>query len=147
MTYAQKTKVSGGNRAALGWQIGFWTTQILLAALFGTAGILKSFWPPAELAQMGIAWAADVPLPLLRFVGTVELLGAIGVVLPALTRILPILTPLAAVGFATIQALAIGYHATRGETATTLPLNLFLLALALIVIWGRFRKAPIATHK
>jgi hypothetical protein len=127
----------------VGWRIGIWAAQVVLAVLFGIAGVLKTTMAPTALHQMGIAWATDVPFALLRFIGTAELLGAIGVVLPALTRILPSLTPLAAAGFAVIQVLAIGYHATRGETAATLPLNILLLVLSLFVIWGRTRKAPI----
>ena len=72
-----------------------------------------------------------------------ELAGALGMILPAATRILPWLTPLAALGFAVIQVLAIGTHALLGETAQTLPINLVLLALSLFVAWGRMRKAPI----
>jgi hypothetical protein len=137
------TKDSSTDRAPIGWRILFWTAQIILAVLFGIAGVFKTTMAPVDLARMGIAWATDVPLALVRFIGTVELLGAIGVILPALTRILPFLTPLAAAGFATIQVLAIAFHATRGETGATLPLNLVLLALSISVIWGRSRKAPI----
>ena len=63
-------------------------------------------------------------------------------VLPALTRIQPWLTPLAALGFVAIQVLAIGFHITRGEVHG-LPMNVVLLALAAFVVWGRTRKAPI----
>ena len=59
---------------------------------------------------------------LVRFIGVVEFLGALGMILPALTRILPWLTPLAALGFAVIQVLAIGTHAALGEIAMTLRL-------------------------
>jgi DoxX-like family len=137
------TKDSSTAYAPMGWRISLWAAQVILAVLFGLAGVLKTTMAPAELPPMGIAWATDVPVALLRFIGAAELLGAIGVVLPALTRILPLLTPAAAVGFATIQVLAIGFHAIRGETGATLPLNIALLALSLFVIWGRIRKAPI----
>lgn len=126
-----------------GWQIGLWSAQIVLALIFGMAGVLKITMAPEALSSMGIAWAADVPVLLVRFIGIVELAGAIGVILPAFTRIRPMLTPLAAAGFATIQVLAIGFHATRGETAATLPINIVLLGLAVFVVWGRFHKAPI----
>lgn len=74
--------------------------------------------------------------------GSFRLQGRIGVQ-PG-TRILPWLTPLAALGFAIIQVLAIIVHASLGETATTLPMNLVLLAPALFVVWGRWRRAPIS---
>ena len=66
--------------------------------------------------------------------------------MPALTRIKPVLTPLAALGFATIQVLAIGFHTMRGEFAEAAPINLLLLGLSLFVVWGRLRKAPIAAR-
>ncbi len=66
-----------------------------------------------------------------------EILGAIGVTLPWLTRIQPRLTVAASLCFVMLQVLAIGFHASRGETATTIPLNLVLLGLAAFVFWGR----------
>ncbi len=61
-----------------------------------------------------------------------------------LTRIRPGLTPLAALGFVTIQILAIGFHVVRGEIASSAPLNALLLGLSLFVLWGRTKKAPIS---
>jgi hypothetical protein len=128
------------------WHIGLWAAQIVLFVLFGMPGIMKTFMDPTALASMGIAWAADVPVWFLRFIGLCELAGALGMILPAATRILPFLTPLAALGFVVIQVLAIGFHAFRGETGQTLPMNVVFLALSLFVLWGRTRKAPIASR-
>jgi uncharacterized membrane protein YphA (DoxX/SURF4 family) len=125
------------------WSIGLWVAQVLLAVAFGAAGVMKLFMPYADVAAQ-MAWAAASPEWLVRFIGFAELAGALGMILPALTRILPWLTPLAGLGFAVIQVLAIGVHAARGETAMSLPVNLVLLALSLFVAWGRWRKAPIA---
>lgn len=136
-------KSSSDSPSAPRWRIGLWGAQIFLALFFGSIGILKLTSAPEALVSIGAAWAADVPLALLRFVGASELAGAFGVILPALTRILPILTPLAAAGLATIQILAIGLHAMRGELLAVLPINLVLLAISLFVVWGRIRKAPI----
>jgi len=91
------------------------------------------------------------PFWLLRFIGISEHVGAIGVVLPVLVRVQPQLTPLAALGLTLIQLLAIGFHAVRGETAMTLPLNLVLLGLSPFVFWGgvarrQFRRAPPNSH-
>lgn len=113
-----------------------WVAQVLLALLYGWAGYMKSFRPLPELAPT-MAWAPEMPR-LTRFVGTAELLGAAGLILPLLTGILPWLTPLAAAGLSVIQILAIGLHARRGETGKTLPFNLVLLALSLFVVWGRW---------
>jgi hypothetical protein len=119
----------------------------VLAGLFGMAGVMKTFMAPADLLTQGINYATDLPLWLLRFIGISELSGAIGILLPALTGILPRLTPLAALGFATIQVLAIGFHTMRGELAMALPFNLALLGLALFVLWGRLKKAPVAPRR
>ncbi len=134
---------SATSTSSRAWQIGFWGAQIALAILFGMAGVMKTFMAPEALPAMGIAWATEVPLWILRFIGICELAGAIGMIVPAASGILPFLTPLAATGFVTIQVLAIGFHATRGETSATIPLNVVLLALSLFVLWGRTKKLPI----
>ena len=138
------TDMTSGTTGRKGWNIGLWIAQIALAGFYGFAGFSKVSQPMEALAAMGMSYAVDYPDLLTRFVGTAELLGAIGIILPALTRIMPGLTPLAALGFSVIQVLAIGLHAMRGETGQTLPINLVLLALSLFVLWGRTRKAPIA---
>lgn len=71
-----------------------------------------------------------------------ELLGGIGVVLPALLRIKPWLTPLAALGLLSIMVLAFGFHVTRDEWHA-LPANTILGAMAAFVAWGRLTKARI----
>ena len=123
-------------------RVGLWVAQALLAVFFGFVGFSKLTLPIPELASM-MKWPGDVSPALVRFVGAAELAGAIGIVLPALTRVLPLLTPAAAFGLALIQVLAIGFHAMRGETAFTLPINLALLAATLFVAWGRYRRVPI----
>jgi putative oxidoreductase len=85
-----------------------------------------------------------VPVALLRFIGISEALGAVGLILPSALRILPKLTPLAAVGLATVMALAIPFHASRGELLQALPANVILGSLAAFVAWGRTWPAPIA---
>ena len=112
-----------------------WVAQILLALLFGWAGYMKTFRPISSLAPM-MGWAPEMPR-LTRFIGVMELLGALGMLLPIPTGILPWLTPLAAIGFVIIQVLAIGLHLRRGE-ARVLPMNIVILALSVFVVWGRF---------
>ncbi|MBR0834246.1 DoxX family protein [Bradyrhizobium manausense] len=129
-------------RARLGWKLGLWSVQILLCLFFGAAGLCKLFLSPESLVQMGANYATDVPHWLLLFIGVAETAGAIGIVLPALTRIEPSLTPLAAHGFVTLQVLAICFHLIRGEIHD-LPLNFVLVALAAFVLWGRTKKAPV----
>ena len=127
-------------QASAPWRVALWTAQVLLFVLFGMAGVMKSFVSPQALVGMGITYATQIPYWLLRFIGICEAAGAIGVVLPALTRI----RPLAALGFVTIQILAIGFHVVRGEIASSAPLNALLLGLSLFVLWGRTKKAPIS---
>ncbi len=114
--------------------VALWVVQILLAALFGFAGVLKLTTPISELAQK-MAWVAQAPL-LVRFIGASELAGALGMLLPGLTGIRPRLTALAALGFAVIMVLAMPFHALRGEWGS-LPLNAVVLALSLFVAQGR----------
>lgn len=129
-------------RAGLGWKLGLWFAQVLLSLFFGASGVCKLVVAPATLVLMGAAYATDVPHWLLIVIGLCETAGALGIVLPALTRIQPSLTPLAALGFVTLQVFAIIFHVMRGEIAG-LPLNLVLVALAVIVLWGRTKKAPV----
>lgn len=125
------------------WNIGLWVAQAVLAAVYVMAGFMKLTQPIDALVASGMGYAGDYPEMFTRFIGTMEVLGAVGIILPAATRIAPFLTPLAALGFSTIQVLAIGLHTIRGEFQI-LPVNLVLLALSLFVLWGRLRKAPIA---
>lgn len=125
------------------WNIGLWVAQVVLAAVYVMAGFMKLTQPIDALVASGMTYAGDYPEMLTRFIGTMEVLGAIGIILPAATRVVPVLTPLAALGFSIIQVLAVGLHSSRGEFQV-LPINLILLALSLFVLWGRLRKAPIA---
>ena len=122
------------------WNIGLWLTQVLLALVFFNAGIAKVIESREELIERGWSWAADVSGPFIVFLGVMEVLAVIGIVLPAATRILPILTPIAAAGMAVTQISAIVMN--DGGSVT----NYVWLALAVFVVWGRTRKAPIAAR-
>ncbi len=121
--------------------IVLWILQILLALAFLMAGTTKAFQYERAKTQMG--WVAIVPRGLVTFIGITETLGAIGLILPALTGILPWLTPLAAVGLVTVMMLASGFHVTRGEYPQIV-INLVLLALAAFVAYGRFVIVPLS---
>jgi uncharacterized membrane protein YphA (DoxX/SURF4 family) len=112
-----------------------WGVQILLAAMFAMAGIMKSTRPPEELAKR-MAWVNAVSVPTLRFIGVSEFLGALGLILPWATGIAPILTPVAAIGLVVVMILAAGLHAKRGEYAG-IGFNVVLGGLAAFVAWGR----------
>jgi uncharacterized membrane protein YphA (DoxX/SURF4 family) len=119
-----------------------WILQSLLALVFLFAGSFKLF-SPLDLVQ------AQLPLPELaiRAIGTVEVLGAIGLIVPALTRIRPALTPLAAAGLVLLMtgATILSPVFTGDSASALLPLILGLLAAA--IVYGRTRKAPIARRR
>lgn len=128
--------------ASKGANIGIWAAQVIGAALFIMSGAMKLFTPIPDLAAM-MPWAGEYSATFVRFIGVVDIAGGLGLLLPSLTRIMPRLTVIAATACVLLQVLAIGFHATRGEFEV-LPLNAVYIALALIVLWGRGRKAPIA---
>jgi len=118
-----------------------WIVQVLLAFGFGMFGFMKLTQPIAALVPM-MPWTKDVPEAMVRFIGLSEVLGAIGILFPSLTRILPRLTPLAGAGLVLVTAMALVFHLSRGEMGA-MPTPLILGSLSLFVAWGRFRKAPI----
>src|SRR5436190_23281411 len=120
--------------------IALWITQVLLAAAFIFAGVTKAF--RYEYAHATLPWVKDVSRGLVTFIGVSELLGGLGLLLPALTGILPWLTPLAAVGLAVTMILAGIFHATRGESSGIIT-NVVMLALAVFVAYGRFMLLPL----
>ena len=135
-----QTPAFASDKPARGLHIALWIAQVLLALVFGFAGAMKVFSPIEELAK-NAAWIRDSEF-LIRFIGISELCGALGMLLPSLTRIKPKLTSLAAVGLFIIMVLATGFHLMQGEAKFT-PMTLTIGALAAFVAWGRFRKVPI----
>lgn len=121
--------------------IALWIAQVLLAVAFGMAGFMKLVSPIDDLAR-NMAWVYEARA-LVRFIGAAELLGALGLILPAAMRIKPWFTPLAAVALGVVMLLAMGFHATRGEFEA-LPVNLALGGIATFIAWGRWKKVPIA---
>ncbi len=125
-----------------GLRIGLWVVQVLLALFFLMAGFNHGLRPIEEAVKTS-PWITGVPLGLARFIGFAELAGALGLILPAASRIQPWLTPLAAVGLAIIMALAVAFHILRGE-GNVIGLHVVVISLSVFVAWGRFRRAPIA---
>lgn len=104
----------------------------LLALFYVYAGTLKVSRGRDRLRPM-MAWVDRVPLPALRALGTVEILGAAGLILPPLTGIAPWLAPAAAIGFVLLQAGAIAVHLTGGDRR--IALNAGLAATAAVTVW------------
>ena len=122
--------------------INLWVAQVLLALVLTWASAMKLFQPVGKVAAMW-PWAGQVPVALLKFTGIVDLLGALGLVLPALLRIKPILTPLAAIAIIVLMVCASVFHIVRDE-ASVIGVNVFFTGIAAFIAWGRFKKAPIS---
>ena len=116
--------------------IVLWVAQILLAAMFGMAGVLKTF--QTAKAREQFPWAKGRSDAFIRFVGTSELLGALGLVLPLLTGILPWLTVLAAIGLTLIQVLAVFTEHLPKKEFNVIPVNVVLIAIAVFIVFGRW---------
>ena len=120
--------------------IALWVVQVLLAAAFLVSGATKLSQPKEKLVK-NWAWVEEFSQPTLRIIGVLEVLGAIGIVLPALTGILPWLTPLAALGLVLTMIGAALTHLRRAEYAN-IAVNAVLLILAALVAYGRFFVLP-----
>lgn len=116
--------------------IALWIVAGVLALAFLAAGLMKVSQPKEKLAA-SMGWVNDFSPGTVKFIGTMEILGAIGLILPAATGIAPVLTPLAATGLAVTMILAAIVHGRRREPQMIL-VNAVLLALALFVAIMRF---------
>jgi uncharacterized membrane protein YphA (DoxX/SURF4 family) len=118
-----------------------WVAQILLALGFFMAGMMKLFRPYEKITEM-MAWAKDFSPGIVKTIGLLEVLGAIGVIAPAITGILPVLVPIAAAGLALTMIGAMITHIRIGEGSKIAP-NIILLLIAVFVAVGRFAIVPI----
>jgi hypothetical protein len=118
-------------------EIAVWIVSAVLAAGFIGGGIARAVLPLDRLTAMGLGWVADLPRGLVRIISAFEILGGIGLILPALTGILPILTPLAACGLALIMLSGLVFHLRRREWKN-LPVTIVLAGLAIFVAVQRF---------
>jgi hypothetical protein len=117
--------------------LALWIVQGLLAAFFGAGGIVKVVQPPKRLIEQGLTWVEDLSPGAVKAIGALELLAAVGLVLPAVTGIAPVLVPLAGVGLGLLMIGAAVVHVRRGEVPF-IAVNAGLLAAAAFVAWGRF---------
>lgn len=113
--------------------IAYWIVAGILALLYVISGGQKIVRSRAQLEPM-MAWAPTFPAWTVKAIGIVEVLGAIGLIVPPLAGILSALAIAAAIGLALVQLVAIGLHVARGELKV-LGFNVFLLALAAVTIW------------
>ena len=113
--------------------IALWAVSAMLAVAMLGAGILKLVRSRQALVDGGMPWAEGFPAGVVKAIAALEVVGAIGLVLPLATGIAPVLSPIAAVGLAVLMAGAVVVHARRREPVVP-PLALLVLALAAAVL-------------
>jgi hypothetical protein len=114
-----------------------WVLQGLLAAGFLAAGGFKLTQPYEKLGKT-LGWATHFRPPVVRMIAGAELLGALGLILPAATHIAPILTPIAATGLAVTMIGALITHVRLRDPINLMTPAAVLLVLSAVVAWGRF---------
>lgn len=109
--------------------VAYFVVAALLALVALGSGLLKLLRPKAKLQEMGapMAWTADFPEWQVKAIGALEVLGAIGVIVPMATGIVPVLSPIAAIGLALVHVGAFVVHARRSEKPYV---NMGIFALA-----------------
>ena len=113
--------------------IAYWIIAGLLAVFYLYSGAMKVVRSREKLQPM-MHWVERAPMPAVKLIGALEVLAAVGLILPPLTGIAPWLALAAAVGLVLVQVGAIILHLVRGE-ARQLGLNAALLVLAGVVVW------------
>jgi len=120
--------------------VGLWIAQVLLGLVFVTSGGFKVFFYEKSRERLKLAQVS--PRSAVATIGVLEILGALGMILPAATGIMPWLTPVAAIGLALTMIGATGFNVKNGD-ASHVPVNLVLLLVAMFVVVGRFVIAPL----
>jgi uncharacterized membrane protein YphA (DoxX/SURF4 family) len=115
-----------------------WIAQILLAGLMLMSGLMKLTRSKDQLLASGnMNWTEDFTPPQIKGIGTLEVLAAIGLIVPAALDVAPVLTAIAAAGVVLLMLGAAATHLRRGEKQV-LPINLAIAALALFIAIERF---------
>jgi uncharacterized membrane protein YphA (DoxX/SURF4 family) len=114
-----------------------WIIAGVLSAAFLASGAMKLVQPKEKLVAAGFGFAEDFGAGAVKAVGAVEILAAVGLVLPAALDIAPVLVPLAAVGVMALMTGALVVHGRRHEIPS-IAVNVALIGVAGFVAWGRF---------
>jgi uncharacterized membrane protein YphA (DoxX/SURF4 family) len=122
--------------------LAIWGAQIALALAFLVSGAMKTLRPRLEL-QERMAYVEDLTDGQLKTIGGLEVLASIGLILPSVLKVFPVLSAAAAAGLVLTMIGAIALHVRRGEADSRLAVNFILLALALAVAWARFGPYPL----
>ncbi|MBM7367580.1 DoxX family protein [Gordonia hydrophobica] len=113
--------------------IALWIVNAILAVLFLTAGAMKVVRTKSALADSGMAWTTDASVGQVKTIGALEVVGALGLILPRATDIAPVLSPLAAVGLSLTMVGAIALHVRRNESFLA-PAGLLVVTVASAVL-------------
>lgn len=122
-----------------------WILQGVLALMMLLPGFMKLSNSIPDLIKKGngnMDWAEDVSPTNMKLIGIVEVLAAFGLILPHLLGILPILTPIAAVGVILTMLGALSLHLKRGDEPKSFIVNIVILLIAAFVAYGRFILIP-----
>lgn len=119
--------------------LALWIVGGLLAAVYFFAGLLKLILSKEKIASMteSASWVEDFGAGSIKAIGAVEVLAAVGLILPAVLDIAPVLVPVVALGLVMLMAGAV-YTRLRRREAKAMVADLVYLALASFVAWGRF---------
>jgi uncharacterized membrane protein YphA (DoxX/SURF4 family) len=122
--------------------LALWIIAGVLAFAFAGSGVMKLAQSKEKLvASPTGGWAADFSPASIKLIGVAEILGAAGLILPAVLHVVPIFVPLAAVGLALLMIGAAVVHGRRNELPNV-AINVVLVLLAAFVAWGRFAALP-----
>jgi uncharacterized membrane protein len=115
-----------------------WSCQVLLAIIFGYSGFCKSTLPEKTLVyEKGQTGVEGLPMAFTRSIGIAEMFGAVGIILPWWLRVIPVLTPVTAVGFALLMVFAAPIHYKRKEPKN-LAINMIIMVISIFTVYGRF---------
>ncbi|GAA1846744.1 DoxX family protein [Actinomadura bangladeshensis] len=121
--------------------LALWIGAGLLAAVALAGGMIKTFVPRQKLAATpGGQWTEDVSAGAVKILGALEILAAVGLIVPAVAGVAPVLVPATALCWALLMIGAMITHGRRGEFRFAV-LNLIYLMLAVFIMWGRFGPA------
>ena len=120
-----------------------WVLQWLLGVALVGAGVFKLSLPFDRAVEV-FPWAADVP-GLFVVTSVLDVLGGVGVVVPSLIRVVPRTTVVAAAGVVLLMLSSVVFYLLRGETSEIAP-NVTLAVVAAVIVWGRWRVAPITAQ-
>ena len=126
--------------------IALWILQGFLAIIFLIAGGIKVIKSKDELKALGgekMNWVDSISAVSVKLIGTIEVLAAIGLILPQLTGILPWLVPLAAFGLVLTMIGAVLLHQRRGDGPKAIVQVSILLVMAAFTTYGRFDSIPV----